>query len=614
MQEKMHNAAPVAPSTRAQVAAAAQKLDAGDPSGARALLEPLARTAPGFAEAAHLLAVAYLRLGAPSDAEAHVRRAIGLNPRQSMVHVTLGDVLAALNRRTDAERAYQAALAVDPRLRPALRQLAQHLLDEGRAAEALALLDPVFAGAPTADLGLLSVYAGALKLAGRKNEACIVYRKAVDAAPRSGVAEHNLAALLGDLGRNDEAATAAQRALAKGLNAPETHVVRGRALLALGRNEEAQACLETAVNLRPAYLDAQRELAQLTWMRTEDVDRALEPIERALAVRSLAGLVQLKAGVMSAAGRHGAAAAVLNDALYRHPQDAGLHLSACKAALALGAADRGLELARTAQRLTPPGDPEASRVLCEALLAVGDAEAAATLAERSLERRPDDQVALAYLATAWRMLGDPRYRGLYDYDAFVQAFELEPPPGWTSRTQFVSDVAAALRARHRFKTHPLEQSLRHGSQLPSIFDLKDPVLDAFRQALDAPVGAYMTALGPGEDPMRRRYTGRYHFQGAWSVRLRPGGLHANHIHGEGWISSACYLDLPDAVGRDGSQGCIRFGEPGVSTRPPLSSEHEVTPRAGMVVLFPSYMWHGTVPFEGSQSRLTAAFDIVPIPR
>jgi predicted amidohydrolase YtcJ len=29
------------------------------------------------------------------------------------------------------------------------------------------------------------------------------------------------------------------------------------------------------------------------------------------------------------------------------------------------------------------------------------------------------------------------------------------------------------------------------------------------------------------------------------------------------------------------------------------------------VLMPVFMWHGTVPFESSQSRITVAFDIVP---
>ena len=31
----------------------------------------------------------------------------------------------------------------------------------------------------------------------------------------------------------------------------------------------------------------------------------------------------------------------------------------------------------------------------------------------------------------------------------------------------------------------------------------------------------------------------------------------------------------------------------------------------MLVLFPSYMWHGTVAFADGAARLTAAFDVLP---
>ena len=37
----------------------------------------------------------------------------------------------------------------------------------------------------------------------------------------------------------------------------------------------------------------------------------------------------------------------------------------------------------------------------------------------------------------------------------------------------------------------------------------------------------------------------------------------------------------------------------------------VEPEPGRLVLFPSYMWHGTIPF-GSGDRLTAAFDYQPL--
>jgi hypothetical protein len=54
---------------------------------------------------------------------------------------------------------------------------------------------------------------------------------------------------------------------------------------------------------------------------------------------------------------------------------------------------------------------------------------------------------------------------------------------------------------------------------------------------------------------------------------------------------------------------LKFGEPGL--RLALPPEHFVRPEAGMLVLFPSYFWHGTVPFTTGGDRLTAAFDVLP---
>jgi hypothetical protein len=139
---------------------------------------------------------------------------------------------------------------------------------------------------------------------------------------------------------------------------------------------------------------------------------------------------------------------------------------------------------------------------------------------------------------------------------------------------------------------------------------KDPVIQAFLAALDAPIRAYIDALAERDDVLGRRVTDGYRFAGAWSVQLRPGGHHIDHIHPMGWISSAFHVDLPEAI-ENGRQGWLKFGEPGIPTSPILGPEHFVKPRAGQLVLFPSYMWHGTVPFGGDEPRLSAAFDIVP---
>ena len=77
----------------------------------------------------------------------------------------------------------------------------------------------------------------------------------------------------------------------------------------------------------------------------------------------------------------------------------------------------------------------------------------------------------------------------------------------------------------------------------------------------------------------------------------------------GWLSSAYYVDLPPSVNADSRDGWIKFGQPALELG--QEPEHVVQPKAGRLVLFPSYMWHGTIPFSGAATRLTLPFDVVP---
>ena len=173
-----------------------------------------------------------------------------------------------------------------------------------------------------------------------------------------------------------------------------------------------------------------------------------------------------------------------------------------------------------------------------------------------------------------------------------------------------------LQALHSFHTHPLHQSVRGGSQLPlQSAELARPLIAMLFGTIDTAIRNYVAQLSPGSDPVRARNSGAATLTGAWSVRLRSGGHHTDHVHPHGWLSSACYIALPPTIGNGNATpvhaGWLRLGRPGVKTLPALGADHYVKPRAGLLVLFPAYMWHGVEPFESDQPRLSVAFDLVP---
>src|SRR5262249_10359902 len=113
-------------------------------------------------------------------------------------------------------------------------------------------------------------------------------------------------------------------------------------------------------------------------------------------------------------------------------------------------------------------------------------------------------------------------------------------------------------------------------------------------------------------PFLSRRAGGFGYAGSWSSRLRNNGFHVNHLHPMGWISSCYYVAVPHAVKDEtAQQGWIKFGEPSLEIALKTPVRPAIEPVAGRLVLFPSYMWHGTIPFHDTAARTTIAFDVVP---
>ena len=591
---------------------ARRSLAAGDVRAAFSTFQPVVQSAAGQAQVhefmAQILASAGDLNGALGELNAALRGLPARSPAAAAIGVQLARTLVSLQQPGPAEAALRRALEAHPSSAPARAELARLLLTSHRAEEALGVL-----GKPGRDdVTCAQLRTQVLNALDRKDEALAAARRVTALNPRSAVGWHNLAGLQGDLRHYADAERSTARALELGLKAPETWLVRGRALLGLDRLEEAEAAFETALGLRADDVESHRELARLIWVRTADVERATARLKAAIAAHPPAfPLVVEHARILEYGGQPEAGAQLLGEAAEQ--RDAPAQLKAMAAQAALGREpERAIAWAQAAHR-AEPDNPDMLRTLVEANLAIGDAGTARALADDLAVRRPADQGALALQAAARRLGGEDPRLPWEDYDELVRGRFIDAPPGWPTLDAYLVALADALTRQHaETRTHPVGQSVRGGTQTnQNLLESKDPAIQAFPAAIDAAIRSYLAHLGQGSDPIRRRNTGGYRITGMWSVRLAADGFHTNHVHPEGWISSACHIVVPAAVETADQQGWLAFGQPGPPTRPPVAPELLVKPEPGRLVLFPSCVWHGTTPFSGSDVRLTIAFDLAP---
>jgi len=92
----------------------------------------------------------------------------------------------------------------------------------------------------------------------------------------------------------------------------------------------------------------------------------------------------------------------------------------------------------------------------------------------------------------------------------------------------------------------------------------------------------------------------------WVNLLKGGGQHSGHIHPHSVISGTLYVDVPPG------SGAIRFEDPrlplmmAAPTRPDTFVTFE--PRAGLIVMWESWLRHEVLPGSGRGDRLSVSFN------
>jgi tetratricopeptide (TPR) repeat protein len=566
-------------------------------------------------QAKMLLGVVRLKQNRLEEAKSLLENVLRAHPDQPSALFYLGDVQRALGDLAAALRSYGKALSARP-----------HYTD--------------------AALGL----AFTLRLAGDLEEAERRYRQIIARAPDMLAALAGLGETLVQRQEYDQAEQILEKAerLASDTDiAADIAESLGTAKMRQRRFAEALPHLERALALRPASIEAQRKRAIV-------LEHLNQPERAAAAYREVLKRQpeDLKTHLLlneliHRAGPPGDMLSSYDEASRRNPASGLLPAAKADQLLLLGKTEEAAEAYRRALRLDPthlqariglgraldrlgetksateafetglklhPENPAIKTAFAFHLLQQADAGKAKQLAEAAVLVARHDQAALAVLGLCFRATGDARDDALNDYDRFVRVFDLEPPENYADIAEFHRDLRGHLDMLHAQAGQFFSQTLRGGTRAgEGIFEFRQRMRDQLRSRIAEAVNRFIADMPrrPEHPFLGRRESGAFQFSGSWSSRMKGGGFHVNHIH-DGWISSVYYVDVPDAAAdTTGRQGWLKFGEPSAELTFQDAIRKTVQPKPGRLVLFPSYMWHGTIPFHSDEVRTTIAFDAIP---
>lgn len=501
-------------------------------------------------------------------------------------------------------RGFMAAIESGTRDLDTFDELSRAALAEGQEEAALRLLIPV---AERSSEPLLWQWAGLLQRSLDEHGSAIQsFAKAAQLAPSDAGIAHGQARVVLEAGLDAVDLFLRARALAPGDGAVALGLAAARN--AVGEGAMAAEELRTLVERAPAWTAGHEQLAQLFSLLGEK-EQATDALEQAIARfprqqalwSTLFRIDVLREDYVALRRDIGRAEAV------------GVPDSVVAIHRAIVAAE--LDPERLPDALFKVEVPDADRQLAvwriRHLLRVAAIEEALSFIDSELASDRAWSI-WPYASLAWRIADDSRSTWLEGDPRLVQVTDLGPglPP--------LPKLADILRSLHVARGEYVDQSVRGGTQTDGpLLSRIDPTIRQLRQAIVGAVQSYVAQL-PEPDPqhpqhplLSQRRDSRIRFSGSWSVRLRGGGRHANHVHPQGWISSALYISLPPSAAADPQDaGWLTLGESPDNLGIDLPPWRKIEPKPAHLVLFPSWMWHGTLPFSEGE-RLTVAFDVRP---
>ncbi|BDU14999.1 tetratricopeptide repeat protein [Lysobacter auxotrophicus] len=257
-----------------------------------------------------------------------------------------------------------------------------------------------------------------------------------------------------------------------------------------------------------------------------------------------------------------------------------------------------------------------------ALLHDGQLDAARDELQDALRHVPDDQRTIAHLGVVEAQHDAARAAQWLGLHRHVHVVELPTPEGFADARAFHDALADDIRRHSQQRWEPAGLAARNAYLSGDLLADHTAAITGFEQRLREAIDAFLVdsrnARGGADalagDVFLRNVPTRYRVH-VWATQAAERGFIDTHIHEDSWLSGAYYVELPPAIRDDDAThaGWIEFGRPFASLpQPPEGALRRLCPKVGTLLLFPSYLFHRTLPYAGSGERISISFDLAAV--
>jgi uncharacterized protein (TIGR02466 family) len=515
-------------------------------------------------------------------------------------------------------------------------QVLHQLMQDGQLSQAEAKAQAVLAQYPH-ELVLYNLLGFCQQGQGKNREAIVSFRKMLAIEPRLAEIHFNVAVILGQLGENNDAIISYRKTLQLKPDFTAAHFNLGILLQAQASLPAAATHYRKAIALEPGFFEALGNLGTVLQQSGQLVD-AEHCYRRALALHPDArGHVNLGTTLYDQ-GKHDEAILAFREAIKIDPhcadawnnlgetlRDRGQMVEAikCYERALVVQADHGRakynlgeyfclagRLLEAVPYFASSNFADAQERVLQCLYKTQQFEIFKQKFDQLAAHNRHNSVLLATLSTHYAINFGVENSYAFckkpmDYVLHSRIEELAAPnsPFLNVLLRDIQHLASAERKQGR---------LYYGTQSAgNLLKRPEPSFQKLAGLIRQQIAQYQKHYAESSDELIISFPREIEFASSWYLRMKQGGYLTSHIHEEGWISGCVYLKLPTK--NTGREGSFAYGTDG-DDYPRLHDNFPsqvVDLHVGDAVLFPSSLFHRTLPFHSDQDRVCVAFDVKP---